>query len=74
MKIAVTNNPATSGRILGGVVFMMMLPFPCDLELPNGLELSCPAEAGRLLPTLRHAGGRAAAPEAQPAGSASASC
>ncbi len=24
---------------------------------PNGLELSCPAEAGRLSPTLRHAGG-----------------
>jgi hypothetical protein len=24
----------------------------------NGLELSCPAEAGRLLPTLRPDGGR----------------
>jgi hypothetical protein len=24
---------------------------------PNGLELSCPAEAGSSLPTLRHAGG-----------------
>ena len=46
VKMAVTNNPATSGRILGRVVFMMMLPFPWSLELPNGLELSCPAGAG----------------------------
>jgi hypothetical protein len=36
---------------------MLILPFPCDLELPNGLELSCPAEAGRLTWIVRPAGG-----------------
>ena len=49
VRIAVTNNPATDGRILGRLVFMMMLPFPCHLELPNCLELRCPAVASQLL-------------------------
>jgi hypothetical protein len=36
VKMPMNSNPATSGRILGRVVFMMMLPFPRSLELPNG--------------------------------------
>jgi hypothetical protein len=57
VKIAVSNNPATSGRILGGVVFMLILPFPCNPELPKGLELCCPAEAGCPPSILAHASG-----------------
>jgi hypothetical protein len=58
VKMAVTNNPATSGRILGRVVFMMMLPFPWSLELPNGLELSCPAAQATLDPFSRNLAGK----------------
>jgi hypothetical protein len=41
---------------------------------PNGVELSCPAEAGSLARILAHAAGQSRRPMAQPAGSAAASC
>jgi hypothetical protein len=34
----------------------------CSLRLPNGLELSCPAEAGRVPIIVAHAGGPGALP------------
>jgi hypothetical protein len=61
VKMAVTNNPATSGRILGRVVFMMMLPFPWSLELPNGgAKLLGGPGSGPLI--LAHPGGPATSP------------
>ena len=41
---------------------------------PNGLELSCPAEAGRTRDSTPGRQAIQAAPKAPPAGSASASC
>jgi hypothetical protein len=70
VKIPVNNNPATSGRILGGVVFMLILPFPCNAELPKGLELCCPAEAGCSPSILAHASGAGPQTITLPAGGA----